>query len=295
MPTVQVPANYVRGIGLDDLSQPDATRFPMVLSLHDPRCRRSELAGNKGAMLARLISAGYPVPPGLCLTPIAATATASAWSHELSLAITDLDSPWVARSSSTVEDSSGHAFPGIFTTVLGIHDFSALTAAIQTVHASASSDTVLRYAAHHGIDISTLHMAVVVQTLLPATVSGVAFGRHPVSGESMVLIEANHGLGESVVDGSVTPDRIAVMPNGNVRFLHIGSKRHKVVCTATGVARVPTTPAEGKASVLHAGLAMSIAHLVRQLEADLGSPQDVEWCAVDAELFLLQSRPITTL
>lgn len=269
--------------------------FPLVLSLHDPRCRRPDLAGNKGAMLARLTNDGYPVPPGLCLTVGAPIATESAWRHDLSRALIDRESPWVARSSSTVEDSAGHAFPGLFATVLGLHDFPAVVAAVHAVHASANSDTVRRYALHHAIDISAIRMAVVVQTQVRATVSGVAFGRHPVSGEALVLIEANHGLGESVVTGSITPDRVAVLPDDEVRLLHIGSKRHKVIATDTGVARVPTTPVEQQTSVLQADLALNIARLVRQLEADLGHPQDVEWSAVRDELFILQARAITTL
>ena len=148
---------------------------------------------------------------------------ATDWKDPVSTALLDLPAPWVARSSSTAEDSDGLAFPGLFSTVLDLADARSLLEAVETVRASLHADAVATYAFGNGVDPSTVQMAVLVQSLVSATSAGVALGfRHPVTGAPDVIIEANYGIGETVVDGSVTPDAITVDPDRTITERRLG-------------------------------------------------------------------------
>jgi len=247
-------------------------------------------------MLARLRQRGHPVPDGFCVTTDALADGADGWRAEVDAALRRLSPPWVVRSSSNAEDSHGLAFPGLFTTVLDVPDARSVHEAIETVRNSARGDAVAAYASHHGFDAASIRMAALVQPLVVATAAGVAFSRDPVSGADRVLIEANYGLGETVVDGSVTPDAYVVEPDDSIGGRRIGSKRQKVVATtaAARVRRVETSALEQGASVLADPQVHAVATLTRRLAAEIGHAVDVEWALVGDELFLLQARPITT-
>lgn len=243
-------------------------------------------------MLAWLFNNGYPVPKAICL---ASSAHESEWRRELPAALAEVDPPWCARSSSSVEDAPSLAYAGIFQTVLGLYDLSSLVDAIDLVRASVRSDAAKQYAIAQGVALDDVHMAVIIQHVVAATVAGVAFGCDPLTGEPVVVIEANHGLGVSVVDGSVTPDSIEVLQDGSTRAPRVGSKKTKVVLTPAGVERRPCTDAERERFVLDESLVTAIARIVRRLEVPLGGPQDLEWAAVGCDLFVLQARPVTAV
>lgn len=270
---------------------------PPVLWLSDPLCRLPALAGNKSATLARLRHLGYDVPDGFSVTTTAAAAGADSYADAVVEALDRLASPWVARSSSTVEDSKGHAFPGLFTTVLGLDDASSLLAAVEKVHAGASSEVTRRYAERLGLDPDAVEMAVLVQSLVPACVAGVAFSRDPAGGRQQVVIEANYGLGETVVEGSVTPDSFTVGAGGEILARSLGSKRQKAVVAprGAGLRRVDVGDSERAAFALDDERAATVAGVARQLEADLGHPVDVEWAFDGSRLHVLQARPISTM
>lgn len=270
---------------------------PRVLWLGDSRCAHPEMVGNKSATLARLMDLGYDIPPGFCLTTAALSAGRADYEDDLLEATRRLKSPWVARSSSTAEDGSGRAFPGLFTTVLDLPDISSLLRAIEIIEQSTHSEVVLTYARKLGVDPKTVKMAILVQILIPATAAGVAFSRDPVSEAQNVVIESNYGLGETVVDGSVTPDSFTVDSNGELIARTRGTKRHKVVTTTLGarVRRVDTSDLERLDLSLDDEDALAVARITRKLEADLGYPVDVEWAFSGERLFILQARPITTI
>ena len=268
-----------------------------VLWLDDPRCAHSELTGNKCATLARLVDLGYDVPPGFCLTTTALSAGRDTYKGDLVESTRRLKSPWVARSSSTAEDGHGHAFPGLFTTVLDLPDVGSLMRAIEKIELGTHSEVVLAYARELGVDPQTVRMAILVQSLVPATAAGVAFSRDPVSEEENVVVESNYGLGETVVDGSVTPDSFTVNSDGELIDRTRGTKRHKVVATTLGarVRRVDTSDLERSDLSLGDEDALAVARVTRKLEADLGYPVDVEWAFSGDRLYVLQARPITTI
>lgn len=275
--------------GLDD--------DPWVLQLEDPRCRRPELAGNKCATLATLLNHGYAVPRGVCLTTKAVSAGREVYEDQLMAAVGGLIPPWVARSSSTAEDSQGHAFPGLFTTVLDLPDASSLLLAIEKIVAGMHSEGVLSYAKSFGLDPETVKMAILIQVMVPATAAGVAFSRDPVSQEAHIVIESNYGLGESVVDGSITPDSFIVDRSGEILARTCGTKRQKVIVTTRGtrVRRVDTSALERSTMSVADEAVVAIAELTARLEEDLGYPIDFEWALVGDQLQVLQARPITTI
>lgn len=247
-------------------------------------------------MLARLRQRGHPVPDGFCVTTDGLARGEAAWRDEVDAALQRLSPPWVVRSSSTVEDSHGLAFPGLFTTVIDLADARSAREAIETVRRSSTAPAVAAYARHHGVDVAAIMMAALVQPLVVATAAGVAFSRDPVTGANHVLVEANYGLGETVVDGSVTPDACTVDTDGSISARRLGSKRQKVVATtaAARVRRVETSELERASSVLTDAQAQAIADLTRRLASETGRPVDIEWALVGDDLHLLQARPITT-
>ncbi len=255
------------------------------------------MVGNKSATLARLVDLSYDVPPGLCLTTAALSAGRDDYEGDLVESTRRLKAPWVARSSSTAEDGHGRAFPGLFTTVLDLPDIGSLMRAIEKIERGTHSEVVLAYARKLGVDPQTVKMAILIQSLVPATAAGVAFSRDPVSEEKNVVIESNYGLGETVVDGSVTPDSFTVNGDGELIDRTRGTKRHKVVATTLGarVRRVDTSDLERSDLSLDDEDVLAVARVTRKLESDLGYPVDVEWAFSGERLYVLQARPITTI
>ena len=264
-----------------------------IVWIGDDRSDNPEVVGNKAAQLGALRRRGYSVPDGFCL-PLFAWSRPS-WRDNVRAAAKLMPAPWVARSSTTVEDGMRRAFPGIFKTVLGILEIGALLAAIDAIHSGQGDDAVSAYAARLGDASHTIRLAVLVQPLVVADTAGVAFSRHPVTGASEVYIEANYGLGETVVDGSVTPDSY-VERDGAVGARGWGPKTAKLVASPQGATRrLTTTTAERESLVLSDDQVLQIGQMVRRAEHDLGVPTDMEWAFAADRLVLLQARPITGL
>jgi phosphoenolpyruvate synthase/pyruvate phosphate dikinase len=264
---------------------------PSVLWLEDPRSQKRDLTGGKCATLARLLELGYPVPAGFCVTTEAVSAGPDAY-EDAAGSLARLSPPWAVRSSATVEDVAGHLFPGLFATRLGLVGESSALEAIEQVGVGRT-EAVGAYAKRLGVDPSAIRVAVLVQTLVPAAAAGVAFSRDPVDGERRVLIEANHGLGVTVVDGSVEPDRFSIEGGGEISR-SLGSKRQKVVFDlgGEGVVRVETDEAERSRPALDDEGVAAVAAIARRLETDLGHPVDLEWALVSGGVQVLQARPV---
>jgi pyruvate,water dikinase len=262
-----------------------------ILWLGSPLARGEELVGGKAAALARLTALGYDVPDGFCVTARALSEGAELYGQMLLEAAKRLDPPWVARSSATVEDSPDHLFPGLFASFLGFSEGEKLLRVVAELAAGSDSPAVVAYAERVGIDPGAIRMAAIVQTLVPATAAGVAFTRHPITGEQQVLVEANHGLGETVVDGSIDPDRISVA-TGQVTDRHVGSKQVKAEVDSGEVRRSSTTERERLTPAISDAQAIEVAATAEAAEGDLGYPVDLEWAVVGERLYVLQARPV---
>jgi len=154
--------------------------------------------GGKAASLRWLIEHGFTVPAGVVLSEPDADGLA-AW---LSTA-----QRYAVRSSASVEDSPAHSFAGQFTTVLEVAGIEAVRAAITTVLDSAHDEHLESYLRHAGVDPADVEMSVIVQEMVAARASGVAFSRNPLTGLADVVVEAVPGLGAELVSGKATPER----------------------------------------------------------------------------------------
>jgi pyruvate,water dikinase len=205
------------------------------------------------------------------------------------------------RSSATMEDTAGFSFAGMnetFTNVQGEHE---LDVAVIQCWQSLWGSRVIAYRAAQHIDAEPA-IAVVVQQMVDSETAGVLFTVDPASGRrDRMVIEAAFGLGEVVVSGQVEPDTYVVARTDkgvgpHVLEVRVGEKTHQIIRDPhEGNVRVELDSAARKRRVLTDEQLVQLARAGERIEAHYGKPQDVEWAFVGGELFILQSRPITTL
>jgi len=241
-----------------------------ILTLDDPRAQDPELVGAKAAALAKAAAATLPVLPGFVLTTAACaliaddrpgpellTALQAAW-EGLSK---DGASTLVVRSSSQAEDGSDSSMAGMFTSVLGVGDWTAFIEALSAVLASGRRTLV------------DAPMAVLVQPQLEVARGGVMFGVDPITGrDHRVIVSAVLGGPDKLVSGAVQGTRYEL--------------------TRTG--RAASVDGDNP-SLLSLPQRHRLVRLASRAEQTFGGPQDVEWAFdLEGRLWLLQSRPITT-
>ena len=170
-------------------------------------------AGGKGGTLARLTQAGYPVPEGFVVLPTAFAGdelSFEGWQQVraqlASLRKRQNGKPaFAVRSSALSEDSAQASVAGEFETVLDVHTDELVREAIHTVRRSRHSERVRAYSEAKGIEPHH-DMAVVVQRLVRADISGVLFTADPVSGSHMRMTgNFVFGFGEELVSGEAEP------------------------------------------------------------------------------------------
>ncbi|MCI3934225.1 PEP/pyruvate-binding domain-containing protein [Streptomyces sp. AN091965] len=299
----------------------------LVAVIGGPHTAAPQELGGKGARLDELTRAGLPVPPAFCLTTGlfdlflresglgAALRAAEARGEppetvrELVLtreipeslartivaAYDELGRPRVAvRSSAVREDSAARSFAGQHDTVLDVAGDAALLDAVKVCWASLWSDRAAAYRSGAGPVGS---IAVVVQEMVNADVSGVLFTVDPVGGRpNRLVVEACCGLGEGLVSGRVSSDFFVV----DDRSLDVVEERvrYKVTkCAPLAPGRIGLTKvdaAERDAPCLTREQLTSLARLALEVRDQYGSEQDIEWALRDGTLHLLQARPITT-
>ncbi|GGI92162.1 phosphoenolpyruvate synthase [Saccharopolyspora subtropica] len=201
------------------------------------------------------------------------------------------------RSSATAEDAPELSFAGVnesFTNVTGADD---LVARVIDCWASLFGPRAIVYRAAQGVREAPV-MAVIVQQMVDADRSGVAFTTNPVTGaRDEILVEASYGLGESVVSGAVEPDTYTIRKtNAQVIHVDVGRKTHKIIPDTGGTqTRVAVGPDEVAHRVLSDNELADLTKLLVQVEQHYGSPQDVEWAIENDAWWLVQSRPVTAL
>ena len=284
----------------------------MLVWLDQVECQEGNLVGGKAANLSRL-AAVHAVPPGFCLTTEAYTTWAMGQEANtvpdaaralLTTAYATLGGrcqmaePRVAvRSSAVGEDGQSASFAGQYETYLNLVGAEAVVGAVARCWASAHSERVLAYHRQRGQAAADIRLAVLVQQLVPADMSIVAFSANPVtSNRAEVVINASWGLGESVVSGTVTPDMYVVRKADlSVTERHIAEKQRMTIIASHGVQEVPIPRPMRRQRALSDAQASEVAHLARTLETHMGWPVDIE-CAYQGEkLYLLQCRPISTV
>jgi pyruvate, water dikinase len=266
-----------------------------VVWFDDRRCLDVAVAGGKGASLARMTAEGLPVPPGYVVPADALErsvdaerlrALARAGDHsaaqrlvraasapdDVAPAYERLGGLVAVRSSACAEDSEAASFAGQQETFLNVFGPAEVARHVVDCWASFFSERALFYRARKG-SVDDVRIAVAVQRMVDPEKAGVLFTCDAVQRRrDQMIVEAVHGLGEQVVSGHVTPDHYVVDRGGRV-------KREEV-------------PNGG---VLGPDELALLAALGRQLEERFGAPQDIEWALAQGKLYLLQSRPVTTL
>lgn len=271
---------------------------PLVLPFGDPRCQQVELTGGKGASLATMTAEGLPVPPGFVITSTAFSAAVDSDALREAMRRGDVEAARAlvaaaqpprelieaqyagltglvaVRSSACAEDSAGASYAGQQETFLNTDGLESVLHYVVECWLSFFTDRAVWYRKEKG-SLDDVAMAVVVQQMIDSQKSGVMFTVDPVHGrKDRIVVEAARGLGEAVVSGETTPDNYTLSRAGEV-------KKSKIVDAER---------------VLSDDECVALAQMGLKLAGLHGQPQDIEWAFdADGDLYLLQSRPITTI
>ncbi|MFH9610959.1 rifamycin-inactivating phosphotransferase [Streptomyces sp. NPDC017448] len=205
-------------------------------------------------------------------------------------------SAYAVRSSATAEDLPTASFAGQQDTYLNVVGPEAVLRHVSRCWASLFTERAVVYRRRNGIDHRTVHMAVVVQRMVFPQASGILFTADPVTGDrKAATVDAGFGLGEALVSGLVNPDVFTVR-DGRVVARTIATKDRAVHPLPAGGTRDTAVDARQRDQpALTDEQAVRLVGIGRRIEAHFGTPQDIEWCLVDDDVRIVQSRPITTL
>ncbi|HXL48636.1 MAG TPA: PEP/pyruvate-binding domain-containing protein [Xanthobacteraceae bacterium] len=301
----------------------------IIIPLAEATAFDAEHIGPKAANLAALGRAGLPTPGGFCLSADAYEAQIAALgltslirrfaaaepaeqrrlSVEIRLALYEqpiapailapLRAAWDAqrkasgrasavRSSALIEDRKGSNFAGQFESFLGVDEEVALMTAVRACWAALWTTTARRAMDCHGCCPADTAMAVLIQPLVDARASGGGLSETAAGG---MLISATWGLGSTIAQGEIVPDRIVLSRQGFVRKIEAGRKHHRESCGHGGAPQaVPKDLVS--APCLDAAQAVALGRMMRKAEGAIGGPVEIEW-ALDATGFkLLQARTL---
>jgi len=206
------------------------------------------------------------------------------------------------RSSATAEDLPEASFAGQQSTFLNVQGEDNVVAAVQKCWASLFEPRAIYYRTHHGFDHLKVGIAVPVQRMVASQTSGVIFTIEPVTSDTKkIVIEAIYGLGEGLVSGEVTPDLYIIDKEG----MSIISKRvsrqewqlaGNPIATENNINAWQSLPAsvQGKQKLTDDDI-IRLAKLGKQIEDHYRFPQDIEWAKENSEIYIVQTRPVTTI
>jgi len=308
-----------------DFLQIDKTSLPLV--------------GGKGANLGEMTRAGFPVPPGFCVTTAAYKAfigqsvlmdgyferlagvkadaldEIAAIGRDIRGYLITVDIPadirdaitdgwrrageaeaYAVRSSATAEDLPTASFAGQQDTYLNVRGEQELLQSVRRCWASLFTDRAISYRAKNGFDHRSVLLSVVVQRMVFPDVSGIMFTADPVSGHrGTVNIDASFGLGEALVSGLVSADLYQVR-SGVIVEKKIAHKKIAIVSLPEGGTETRELSENmQERQALDDGAIIALAELGGRIKEHYGADQDIEWCWADNKLYIVQSRPITSL
>jgi pyruvate,water dikinase len=209
----------------------------------------------------------------------------------------DPATPVAVRSSATAEDTESASFAGMNETLLNVRGRDAVLEAVRRCWSSLFGARTIYYRAKRGFGQADMDIAVVVQRQIESTRSGVMFTIDPASGATdRLIIEGAFGLGESVVSGSVSPDRYVVSKD-KLTILRREVRRKELTIEPLpdgGTRTRELGEHEAEQPVLSDEEVQSVADLGVRIEVHYRAAQDTEW-AIDASgtIWMLQSRPVT--
>ncbi len=312
----------------------------MKYVLHFDEIDRKDLSavGGKGANLGEMTKAGFPVPPGFCVSTkayrkwIGANVEMEQWFDRLNrlkpdqfdeirmtgeqirgqiLAVsvpestrTEIVEAWAklgknhayaVRSSATAEDLPTASFAGQQETFLNVRGEDQLIEAVKKCWVSLFTDRAILYRAKNGLDHQSVWMSVVIQRMILPDKAGIMFTLDPVTGHRRtVSIDAGFGLGEALVSGIVSADLYKVRDN-EIVFKQIAKKEKGIFPVKEGGTKTRQLPPEfQQKQVLPDKEILELAEVGRKIEEHYGSAQDIEWGMEDGQIYILQSRPVTS-
>ena len=302
-----------------------------IVSLSDPAANDPARFGPKAANQAALGHAGLPPPGGFCLSveaylaQVAALGLTEVAENAVSLdflearpfisqiRIAMFDAPMIddikepllrayraltgdagmlvaVRSSSLMEDTEGASFAGQFQTYLGIKNEKDFLTTVHACWGALWSSRALRYMAGKNIKAIDTAMSVLVQPLVLAIASGGGISKTADGGMS---VTATWGLGESIAQGEIVPDRYDLNEDGKLVDMMVGRKGHTIHCAHHAA---PVTKAvvgdQVSTPCLNETQAEVLATMMKKAEDLKGGPVEIEWAMDEAGIKMLQARPL---
>jgi rifampicin phosphotransferase len=203
---------------------------------------------------------------------------------------------YAIRSSATAEDLPTASFAGQQDTYLNIKGQEELLQHIRKCWASLFTDRAISYREKNGFDHRQVYLSVVVQRMVNPEIAGIMFTADPVSGNRKVVsIDASFGLGEAIVSGMVSADLYKVKA-GKIIHKNVSEKKIAIYSLPEGgTVKKDLPPDQQTKQALTDSQILRLAELGKRIEKHFGSPQDIEFCMENGEIFIVQSRPITSL
>jgi pyruvate,water dikinase len=200
------------------------------------------------------------------------------------------------RSSATTEDLAAASFAGQQETFTNIRGKKQLLEAVKKCFASLYTARAVYYRHKQGFDKANALLSVVVQRMINSDKSGVMFTKNPSTAKDEIIIESVFGLGEGIVSGKILPDHYVVNPDLEIIEQKIANKKIKLVKEENGNGiEVKLDKDESNSQVLTVMEITSLANYGQKIEKHYGRPQDIEFAIEKNKIFIVQSRPITTL
>ncbi len=259
--------------------------------------------GGKGASLGEMTKAGIPVPSGFVITAQAHKKFSNQdlpidFKEEIFKAFDLLDAKRVAvRSSAIAEDSSQASWAGQLETYLNVNREN-LIEKVRDCWNSIKSERALSYAAGQDLSEDQLFVAVVVQKMIESESSGVMFTVNPITKDTNeIMIEAGFGFGEMLVQGLITPDNFLIDKNSlKIKERKIDTQETMMIFDGGQNKEVPVPAEKQNSAVLSDEQLKELAMMAIKIEKHYKTPQDIEFAIdSDSKIWILQSRPITTL
>ncbi len=201
------------------------------------------------------------------------------------------------RSSATAEDTAEASFAGMNETFLNVRGDKDVIESVKKCWASLYGARVIFYRVKRGFESWGMEMGVIVQKMADADKAGVAFTQNPSTGApNEIIIEAAFGLADPVVAGQVSPDYYVVDKNSlDILKQQVKFKKFMRVRRDGQTVDIDLSDEEASKQVLTEGEIRDVAKICRDIEDHYGWGQDIEWAIEDETLYIVQSRPITTL
>lgn len=279
-----------------------------ILWLGEQESKNSSLVGSKAATLSSLFG-NYNVPIGFIIPKnyflestlnhgnVTEHKQVSEAYKKLS-SLVDTKTLGVAiRSSSLDEDGSLNSFAGQHDTFLNIKGESNVLKTIVQCSISASTLRASEYRKRLDIKSDNSQIPVIVQQMIPSEVSGVAFSSNPITKkDNEIFISTSWGLGESIVDGIVTPDNhIVDKDDKSIKMSQVNHKDIMIIPSEHGTVESEVSSDMQDQSSVSEDQIIEISDLLIKLENQMKQAVDVEFGYHHGRLYLLQCRPITTL